>query len=68
METVPQQIDLTRLSRHERRQIGKLNGIKIPGRNMGFQKKLHGTIENFYKLREEEIVKETKELNDRDKS
>lgn len=51
-------IDLTRLNRHARRVNGAIMGEKIMGRNMPFVKKIHGTLENYNKIREEEIKRE----------
>ncbi len=61
MESAPQErIDLSRLPRKERRRIGKKLQGKILGRNLPFQKDLHGDIHTFYKLRAEEIANEQK--------
>jgi len=55
METNKEKVDLSRYPRRDRRRIAKLNGIqKIVGRNLPFVKAVHGTIENYYKLRKEE--------------
>lgn len=56
--TTPEQIDLTRLSRSERRRIGAKMGKKILGRNLGYDKRIHGSWANYYKLRDEEIKKD----------
>lgn len=48
-------VDLTRLSRHERRAYNAVNGTRIAGRNMPFVKKLHGSVEVFNTKRQEEI-------------
>ena len=58
METNNNRIDLTRLNRKARRINGAVMGTKIPGRNLPFVKKIHGTVENYNKLRAEEIKKE----------
>ncbi len=51
-------VDLTRLNRHARRVNGAIIGEKIPGRNLPFVKKIHGTVENYNNIRKEEIEKE----------
>lgn len=47
--------DLTRMNRKERRNFTKRTKLALPGRNLPFQKSIHKTLENYYKLREEEI-------------
>lgn len=48
-------VDLSRLSRPERRKYQKRTGIKIMGRNMPYIKKIHGSIEEYNTLRDAEI-------------
>ena len=52
-------VDITRWSRKQRREIKKNSGHTIPGRNLPFIKELHGTIDNYNKLREQEVKNET---------
>lgn len=47
-------VDITCWSRKERRKVERQLSVKIPGRNLPYQKALHGTVEDFYKKREEE--------------
>lgn len=58
MEETKQTLDLTRFNRKERRNIRKQTHLTIPGRNLPFVKKLHGTLEDYYAKRELEISKE----------
>jgi len=62
-QKIPSQIiDLTRLNRAQRRKKGsRIGGMMLPGRNMPFQKKLHGTIQQFNETRAKEIAEEQKQ-------
>lgn len=66
--TTEQPLDLSRLTREERRRIEKRLGVKIPGRNLGYNQKIHGSWSNYYKLREEEIAKDLKDRNENSSS
>lgn len=50
-------VDITCWSRKERRKVERQLTVKIPGRNLPYTK-AHGTVEDFYKKREEEMKKE----------
>lgn len=56
------QIDLTRLSRSERRRFLKQTGHKVPGRNLPFVKGANGiyTHKQFNEVREKELIVEQK--------
>lgn len=50
--------DLTRWNRKDRRDVRAHAHITIPGRNLPYQKNLHGSLKDFNELREREIVLE----------
>lgn len=54
----PETVDLSRLNREERRRIGERIKQKIVGRNLPYVQKIHGSYENYYKIRGEEIAQE----------
>ncbi len=60
--------DLTRMNRKERRNFTKRTKLALPGRNLPFEKGKHKTLENFYKLREEEIQEELAKQNANNKA
>lgn len=61
MSNLQEVSDLTRMNRKERRNFSKRVKLHVPGRNLPFSKKEHGTLANYYKLREEEIKQEQDE-------
>lgn len=55
------QVDLTRLNRKQRRNIGTQTGNKIMGRNLPYVKSKWLSLEEFNKQREKEIADESHE-------
>lgn len=64
IQETSKKVDLTRLNRHERRSIQARNGIKIPGRNMPYIKKIHKCFADYYAKRDKEIENEIKQLEE----
>jgi hypothetical protein len=58
-QTETKSVDISRLNRKERRNIGRQAKGKLMGRNMPYQKNLHHSVELFNKLRADEIEEET---------
>jgi hypothetical protein len=57
------QVDLTRLNRKQRRNIGTQVGSKIMGRNLPYVKSKWLSLEEFNKQRAKEIAEETKAVD-----
>lgn len=57
-ETKP--TDLSRWNRAERRKFRAQTKLTIPGRNLPFIKRQHGTISKYNSLREQELSQEKK--------
>jgi hypothetical protein len=54
-------VDITRWNRKARRDFQKRAKLTIPGRNLPYQKALHGSPKEYYALREQEISQEKNE-------
>lgn len=61
-----ERVDVSRWNRKERRDIRKSAHITIPGRNLPYTKSSYGSIENFNKVRADEIASENKKINNQD--
>lgn len=59
--TKGEKVDITRLPRSERRRIGKHIHGKVMGRNLPYVKDSYTTLENFNKIRKEELEAEAKQ-------
>ena len=58
MTETKQTVDISRFNRAERRKLKPQIGITIPGRNLPFERKTHGTVSNYNILRAKELEDE----------
>lgn len=49
-------VDVTRWNRKQRRNFKKQSKINIPGRNMPYVQRVHGSIFEYNKIREQELL------------
>lgn len=53
-------MDITRMNRKQRRELRQRIHLTIPGRNLPYEKAKHGSLAQYYDLREKEIQADQK--------